>query len=162
MKTFLCCFAGRSVFHFKSARPQPLSSALWSSSARDGSRVHAQVNDLLIDLASRGMHALRAFQRLAHLKHAASVATAPCCRSLLEPSVCSGAAAERVLNSLRELTHLQPQQQQQQRGYAGSPAPQQIRDFAIIGETDASCNLAKQSHPAAQWRGSGAATSCCQ
>ena len=104
------------------------------------------------------MHALRGSQRLAHLKHAASVATAPCCSSLPEACVCCGPALKRVLYSLRELTYLQPQQQQQQqrRAYAGSPAPQQIRDFAIIGQLPASC-LAEQSYAAAQRRGSGAA-----
>ena len=87
----------------------------------DGLAVHRGI--------SRGMHALRGLQRLAHLKHAASVATVSSCGSLPEASACLGTAPERVLSNLVELTH-----RQQRRAYAGSPAPQQIRDFAIIGE----------------------------
>ena len=80
------------------------------------------------------MHCLHALKSLTNSTHAASLVAALCCRSVIERGACWAAAPACELISLRDFRQPLQQQQHQRRKYAGSPPPQQIRDFAIIGE----------------------------
>ncbi len=80
------------------------------------------------------MHCLQALRSLTNSTHAASLAAALCYRTVSGASASWTTAAACEVVSLRDFSQPLHQHQHQRRLYAGSPPPQHIRDFAIIGE----------------------------